>query len=415
MVSGPTAAVINATAPVNTTPPSISGSAVLGVQLTVSNGSWSGTPAPTFKYQWQKCDANGANCADISGATAQSYTLAAADVGNKVLAIVTASNTAGSAAKASAVTGVVAAPPANTAKPVVSGNAMVGQVLTTTAGTWTGSQPLTPGYQWIRCDANGAGCSDIAGATGTTYTLVVADANHRLKARVSMNNGAGSQSAESAVTAVIAAPAPPSVRGLPALHGRAVVGQTLSASTGSWNGTQPISVAVKWRRCNAAGAVCLDIPGATTTAYRVTGNDLGSRLQAVVTASNAGGQATLATGASSRVILPVTTSVLAQRVVFLPRRARIRLDLIQVRRSSGLTLSLALDRWSGGAWRRQRTVHVASSSSQVTRLLLFRARPTGTSATITIRWRLNPTHVGFFSYAADTTTLRRASRIVAAE
>ena len=56
--------------------------------------------------------------------------------------------------------------PVNTASPVVSGTAVVGQTLSTTDGTWTGTAPITYSYQWYR------GATLISGATNNTYTLV---------------------------------------------------------------------------------------------------------------------------------------------------------------------------------------------------------------------------------------------------
>src|SRR5205085_4626865 len=94
-------------APANTTAPGVSGSAVEGQQLTASNGSWTGYPAPTFGYQWQRCDTTGSNCAPIQGASGQTYTLLSADVGATVNVVLTGSNTSGSAQAPSAATGVV--------------------------------------------------------------------------------------------------------------------------------------------------------------------------------------------------------------------------------------------------------------------------------------------------------------------
>ncbi|MGZ6687753.1 MAG: PIG-L family deacetylase [Solirubrobacteraceae bacterium] len=93
--------------PVNTVAPAISGSTVSGQVLSVSNGTWTGSPAPGFSYQWQRCDSAGANCVAIGGATSQTYTLVAADVGHTMRAVVTGSNSAGSSAATSAATGVV--------------------------------------------------------------------------------------------------------------------------------------------------------------------------------------------------------------------------------------------------------------------------------------------------------------------
>ena len=91
-------------------PPSISGTATQGETLTETHGSWSNGPTG-FAHQWQRCDGSGNNCVAISGATAQSYALTAADVGSTIRVREVASNGAGPSAPAlSAQTAVVAAP-----------------------------------------------------------------------------------------------------------------------------------------------------------------------------------------------------------------------------------------------------------------------------------------------------------------
>lgn len=81
------------TVPANTVAPVVStdGTPQQGEMITVSTGTWTGVPAPTFSYQWQR---NGTN---ISGATGQGYTLQAADVSQSIRCVVTATNTQGSA------------------------------------------------------------------------------------------------------------------------------------------------------------------------------------------------------------------------------------------------------------------------------------------------------------------------------
>jgi hypothetical protein len=94
---------------VNTSAPTISGSAVQGQTLTASPGVWSGSPPPTFAFQWQRCDSGGANCVNVVGATGSTYLLGAGDVGSTIVVVVTATNSVSSASAPSAATAVVAA------------------------------------------------------------------------------------------------------------------------------------------------------------------------------------------------------------------------------------------------------------------------------------------------------------------
>lgn len=84
------------TAPAATSPPAISGIFKEGNTLTVDHGTWSGSPTPTFTYQWQRCDATGGACADLAGSTATTYAAVAADVGTTLRVKVTGTNTHGS-------------------------------------------------------------------------------------------------------------------------------------------------------------------------------------------------------------------------------------------------------------------------------------------------------------------------------
>ena len=193
---------------VNTGAPTVSGTPGSGSTLTADPGDWQGTPTITYVYQWQRCDAGGANCVDIPGATGSAYDLTDADLGHTVRVIVVANNDAGASNPAtSAVSPVVLEPPANTTRPQVSGTPKVGQTLTATLGSWTGSDPLTYAYQWKRCDASGANCVDIAGATDHTYTLTDADAGHAIVVVVTAANGVGQDSASSSPTDATAAAA----------------------------------------------------------------------------------------------------------------------------------------------------------------------------------------------------------------
>jgi subtilisin family serine protease len=97
------------------------------------------------------------------------------------------------------------APPGNTSLPVVSGTAQVGQTLTTSNGSWSGS-PNGYTYVWERCDMNGNNCNPISPAslaTSQTYTVSSGDVGSTLEAQVTASNTIGSAHANSAPTATV--------------------------------------------------------------------------------------------------------------------------------------------------------------------------------------------------------------------
>jgi len=100
-------------APVNTAVPTISGQPVAGEFLNVSTGTWTGAEPVTYTYQWQRCNASGASCADIVGSTTPRYTVPSLDIGLTLRAVVTATNVDGSKATASAPTDTVQEPQLN--------------------------------------------------------------------------------------------------------------------------------------------------------------------------------------------------------------------------------------------------------------------------------------------------------------
>src|ERR1700733_791611 len=212
--------------PVNTGAPTISGDAVDGDTLTSSNGSWADSPT-SYTYQWQGCATStlGLVCDDIVGATGSSYTLTKSDVGSAVRVVVTGANSAGSTSATSVETAVVTLPPApaNTAVPLVSGSAVLGQTLTTSNGSWSGS-PTSYAYQWQDCNGSGGGCVSISGASSSSYALTSADVGHTIRAVVTATNDGGSNTASSAQTAVVTTP-PPANTGAPTISGSAVQGQ----------------------------------------------------------------------------------------------------------------------------------------------------------------------------------------------
>jgi Ig domain of plant-specific actin-binding protein len=201
---------VSSAVPSNTSLPSISGAARDGSVLFASHGTWTNGPT-SFAYTWQRCDTAGGSCSAIAGATSRRYTLTSADVGHRVRVVVTASNGSGSGTAASRPTDVVQASgqaPKNTVAPTIAGAPKEGTILTVRHGAWTGTKPITFGYQWQRCDATSGTCSNIAGATGTTYTATAADVGSVLRVNVTATNSRGSTVATTPETDIVA-PATP--------------------------------------------------------------------------------------------------------------------------------------------------------------------------------------------------------------
>jgi hypothetical protein len=285
-------------APANTSPPTISGSATVGGTLTASPGSWSGSTPMSFRYRWQRCNAQGGKCDNISKAKTQSYRLGQGDAGHTLRVSVTATNSEGSANAVSGPSAVVSSgAPVNTALPAIQGSAKQGDTVIATSGTWTGAGPISFAYRWRRCDASGGSCSDIA--TGQTHQLGTEDLGHTLRVQVTARNPYGATSATSAPTAVVAPKGPiPTSTTPPVITGIPREGQVLTAAVGAWaNG--PTSFAFTWRRCDAAGAHCDGF--ATGQSVRLGSGDVGHRIRVVVAGSNTFGT-TKATSAPTAVV-----------------------------------------------------------------------------------------------------------------
>jgi len=93
-------------------------------------------------------------------------------------------------------------------------------------------------------------------------------------------------------TASAAATTPPRNTVRPTISGTARQGETLTVDPGSWSGTQPMTFAFQWRRCDTNGASCANIIGATTKTYTVTSVDVGNALRVRVRATNSARSAT---------------------------------------------------------------------------------------------------------------------------
>jgi hypothetical protein len=97
----------------------------------------------------------------------------------------------------------------------------------------------------------------------------------------------------------------PSNQNPPTLSGTPEVGKSLTATPGTWTGTQPISFVYRYQRCNKDGADCFTGGSTTQRTYRLTSDDLGKTVRVRVTATNSDGAAN-ASSAPTAVIRPAT-------------------------------------------------------------------------------------------------------------
>jgi hypothetical protein len=181
----------------------------------VPGGPISGTPevgetltaSPAHVYHWQRCNPSAGPCntsgplwlldegwSNIPGAqghNADTYTLTEADLGMMIRVLGKDRHLAPfiSSPAVGPVGGTVVSEPVMLEPPSISGSAIEGETLTGDDGEWSGEE-LSFERQWQRSNGSG-GWDDIDGATGTTYTLQVADVNRRVRLQVVASNPAG--------------------------------------------------------------------------------------------------------------------------------------------------------------------------------------------------------------------------------
>ena len=250
-------------APTNTAAPQISGTAQQGQTLTVSNGSWTGSPS-SYAYQWQDCDSSGASCANIGSATESNYSLAAGDVGHTMRAVVTASNSSGSNSAASTATGPVSAPPPPTAAFSYSpGDPVTGQSV-----SFDGSASSCPDapctYSWAD-DPPSGGSWPLGTGQKISFTFKVVGTKY---VTLTATDAAGrTASVEHSVVVTSAGGGAPTNTAAPQISGTAQQGQTLTVSNGAWSGSPKLRLL--WQDCDSSGGSCAPIAGATSSTYTV--------------------------------------------------------------------------------------------------------------------------------------------------
>ena len=183
-----------------------------------------------------------------------------------------------------------------TGAPTITGTAQVGEALaanTTGIADSDGPADVSYTYQWLADD------TDIAGATGSTYTLSTADEGKAIKVRVTFTDDAGNEETlTSADTAAVAAAPQPNnpATGAPAISGTAQVGETLTADTtgiADDDGLENVSFSYQWLSDDAA------IFGATANTYTLADSDEGKTVTVQVSFTDDAGNAEAVTSGAT--------------------------------------------------------------------------------------------------------------------
>jgi hypothetical protein len=408
-LAGAAPAAADASAPVNTTRPSITGVPNVSVTLRVNPGSWSGDQPITFTQQWLRCDAAGHNCADIANATGQAYAPVLTDAGATIAVRVHATNAAGSGDAVSDPTAVVLQAPTF----IVVGVAQIDKTSATVAvlangngkttscrvdygtttdygtsadcGTFVNAvqrqvllSPLQAGsvyhFQVVLSNADGTTASgdrvlktnaaeapfvttraatsigpasavanalvspngsavascvveygldtrygatapcdripdDASGTVPVAATLSGLTASTTYHYHFLVQNLVGPPTDGGDFTFTTLPPATPVNTTPPAITGDASFGSTLSVDHGRWSGGGTQTFAFQWLRCDAAGQGCAEIANATGSTYKPLQVDAGRTLAVRVTVTNEAGSGSVVTAPTAVVLAPPSISL----------------------------------------------------------------------------------------------------------
>ena len=274
----------------------VSGTASEGAVLTADISALrdaDGLPedADGYSYQWQRNTGADGDFENIANATARTYTLGDADVGQTVRVQVRytdGNNTPESVTSvASAVVTNVNDQPSGSV--AVNGSASEGAVLTADTAALVDNDGLPDAadysYQWQRGDGSG-GFGNIAGETARTYTLGDADVDQTVRVQVRYTDGNGtpetvSSDATAAVTNVNDLPT-----GSVTISGDVREDAELTADISALRDADGLpedadGYSYQWQRSDGSGGFD-DIAGATGETYTLGDDDVGQAVQVQV-------------------------------------------------------------------------------------------------------------------------------------
>ena len=271
----------------NTEPPSITGSGVVGEELTGHDGDWTSTGEPdgsdlTFDRQWLK------DGSPIPGEIGSTYTPVEADLGRELTFQVVAGRPDADPVVATSdpVTVTDERAATNDVRPSISGSGEVGGTLFGDDGSWTSGgaadgSDLTFARQWLRDG------SLIDGATGDAYTPGHGDVGSQITFRVTVSRAGADDVVATSHPVTVYRPVAAEATSPPTISGSGVFGEELTGTDGEWVSTgtadgSDLSFSRRWLRDGSP------IPGATGPTYTPVADDVDHDLVLEVRASRPG-------------------------------------------------------------------------------------------------------------------------------
>ncbi|MCX8530560.1 MAG: hypothetical protein ORN27_10935 [Rhodoluna sp.] len=309
---------------------SIDDVSLVGGRVTVTLPTTRGFPNPVPTYTWYRCTAAvpfsattiPATCAAIANSNNAQYVLDVLDLDKFVAVGVTLTNSSGSATKYSPSTVSIQGVPKLTnalgmpssTTPAVTAP-RIGTIENAPTNVWAGSPRPSVNLQWVRCEDEDQAssflpvpCDDIPGATGNTYTPVMADRGLTLRVRITATNTLGTTTIWSGSTRKTQLA--PSFVAHPALNNFITVGTLVSVNPVSQLATPTAIENYSWYRCPAAvptasttaPANCTQILGASLNTYTIQSQDLDNYLVSKVSLTNEAGAVSEYTASTAKII-----------------------------------------------------------------------------------------------------------------
>ena len=182
------------------------------------------------------------------------------------------------------------------ASATISGTVKVGQVLTATGNSVTGSPTPTASYEW---KAGGS----VVGTNSETYTIASGDLGKTITVKITVANTVSpSATATSNPTAAVAvADTAPGITSA-TISGIDKVGEVLTATANGVTGSPSPTASYEWK----AGAT---VVGTNSSTYTIASGDLGKTITVKITESNGVGSNATATSSPTASVSSSTTSI----------------------------------------------------------------------------------------------------------